>query len=211
MIASTQTLRTDAAEPAVPTRQPRLTARDTLDDALIERIAAGDRAAMNILYTRHSVRVYRFTLRFVDNEAVAEELVSEVFLEVWRNAQKFEGRSQVSTWLLALARHQSLSVLRRRSTQPLDNDAIALINDPTDTAEAIVDEKRTSSILRNCLAQLSPLHREIIDLVYYHERTISDAARIIGINQSTVKTRMFYARRRLGELLRAQGIATATA
>ena len=206
MLASAQTLQGEAAEPAVPISRPRLTARDTLDDALIERVAAGDRTAMNVLYTRHSVRVYRFILRFVDNEAVAEELVNAVFLDVWRNAGKFAGRSQISTWLLAVARYRALGTLRRRSTEPLDNDAVVLIEDPTDNAEAIVDKKKTSSILRNCLVQLSPLHREIIDLVYYHGKTIGDAAAIIGIKQSTVKTRMFYARRRLAELLRAQGI-----
>jgi RNA polymerase sigma-70 factor, ECF subfamily len=92
---------------------PRATAKDTLDEALIERIAGGDRGAMNVLYTRHVVRVYWFIMRFVGNEAVAEELVNEVFLEVWRNADKFEGRSQLSTWLLALARHQALGALRR--------------------------------------------------------------------------------------------------
>ncbi len=185
--------------------------RDTLDDALIERIAAGDRSSMTVLYARHSVRIYRFIMRFVANEAVAEELVNEVFLHVWRHAGKFEGRSLASTWLLALARHQALGALRRRSTETLDNDAIALIEDAADNAEAIVDKKEIGSILRNCLAQLSPLHREIVDLVYYHGATISGAAAIIGIKQSTVKTRMFYARRRLAELLRAQGIATATA
>jgi len=206
MIASAQTLQGEVAQPAVPSSRPRLTARDTLDDALIERIAASDRTAMNVLYTRHSVRVYRFILRFVDNEAVAEELVNAVFLDVWRNAGKFAGRSQVSTWLLAVARYRALGTLRRRSTESLDNDAVVLIEDPTDNAEAIVDKKKTSSILRNCLVQLSPLHREIIDLVYYHGKTIGDAAAIIGIKQSTVKTRMFYARRRLAELLRAQGI-----
>jgi RNA polymerase sigma-70 factor (ECF subfamily) len=211
MIASAQALRSEATQLALPTSRPRLTAGDTLDEALIERIAAGERAAMNILYTRHSVRVFRFILRFVDNEAAAEELVNGVFLDVWRNAGKFEHRSQVSTWLLALARHQALGTLRRRSTESLDNDAVALIEDPADNAEAIVDKKKTSSILRNCLAQLSPLHRETIDLVYYHGKTISDAAAIIGIKQSTVKTRMFYARRRLAELLRAQGIVAASA
>jgi RNA polymerase sigma-70 factor, ECF subfamily len=84
-----------------------------------------------------------------------------------------------------------------------------LIEAPAANAEASFDKKKTSSILFNCLAQLSPLHREIVDLAYYHEKPIAEVAAIIGINQSTVKTRMFYARKRLAELLRAQGIAAA--
>jgi DNA-directed RNA polymerase specialized sigma24 family protein len=63
-----------------------------------------------------------------------------------------------------------------------------------------------SEVLRDCLKQLSPAHREIIDLVYYHERTIDDVAEIIGVPQNTVKTRMFYARKRIGELLAARGL-----
>jgi len=185
--------------------------RDTLDDALIERIAAGDRSAVNVLYARHSVRIYRFILRIVGNEAVAEELANEVFLHVWRKAGMFEGRSQVSTWLLAVARHKALGALRSRSTEPLDRDAAGSIADPGEDPEAAHARRETGAILRDCLAQLSPLHRQIIDLVYYHGQTIGGVAQILDIPQSTVKTRMFYARRQLAELLRTRGIATAAA
>jgi RNA polymerase sigma-70 factor (ECF subfamily) len=165
---------------------------------------------MEILYARHSIGICRFILHLVQNEAVAEELASEVFLDVWRNASKFERRSQVSTWLLAIARHRALEMRRRRPTEPLDHDAAARIEDPADDAEAAVDRKRTNSILSACLAQLSPVHREIIDLIYYNGKTIGAAAAVIGINQNTVKTRLFYGRKRLGELLRGQGIVTAS-
>ena len=92
------------------------------DDVLIARIAGGDRLAMQVLFARHHVRVYRFMLRMVRNEATAEDLISEVFLEVWRNAGKFEGRSAVSTWMLSIARFKALSALRRRSEEELDDD-----------------------------------------------------------------------------------------
>src|SRR5262245_65727381 len=93
--------------------------RDTLDDALIGRIAAGDREAMNVLYVRHSLRVYHFILRFGPSDAVAEELVNEVFFDVWRTAGRFEGRSQVSTWLLAIASHKASAAGTSRSAAPL--------------------------------------------------------------------------------------------
>jgi len=161
--------------------------KDTLDEALISRIAAGDRAAMTVLYTRYSVRVHRFIMRLVGNHAVAEELVSEVFLDVWRTAGEFECRSQVSTWLLAVARYKALAALRRPSSEPLNTDAAELIEDPADSAEVIVDRIKRSAVLHSCLAQLSPAHREVIDLVYYHERTISDIATILGIAQKRSK------------------------
>jgi len=81
-----------------------LSATTVTDDVLIGRIAQGDRLAMQVLYGRHHVRVFRFGLRLVRDEQVAEDLITEVFLDVWRQAGKFEGRSAVSTWLLAITR-----------------------------------------------------------------------------------------------------------
>src|SRR5947208_12105334 len=84
------------------------------DDQLMSCIAVGDRMAMEALYARRHVQVYRFVLRMVHNAANAEDLTSEVFLDVWKNAGRFEGRSQVSTWILAIARHKAMSALRAR-------------------------------------------------------------------------------------------------
>ena len=178
----------------------------TSDEALIGRIAAGDKLAMQVLFARHHVRVYRFVLRLVRNQTLAEDLISEVFLDVWRQAGKFEARSTVSTWLLAIARFKALSSLRKRSEEELDEEAAAAIEDPGDDPEVAVQKKDKSEVLRKAIAQLSPEHREIIDLVYYHEKSIEEVAEIVGIPENTVKTRMFYARKRLSELLKAAGV-----
>jgi RNA polymerase sigma-70 factor, ECF subfamily len=186
------------------------TAERASDAELIERIAARDNFAMKVLYARHSARIFRFVLRFLASEAAAEDVVSEVYLDVWRKATQFEGRSQVSTWLLAIARNKAQEAMRRRSTEELDEDAVALIEDPADDPEIAIRKKEINSLLRQCLKQLSPAHREIIDLVYYHEKKIDEVAKIVGIAQNTVKTRMFYARKQLAGLLTAQRISTAT-
>jgi RNA polymerase sigma-70 factor (ECF subfamily) len=170
------------------------------------RIAGGDRLAMQVLFARHHVRVYRFLLRLVRNEATAEDLISEVFLDVWRQAGKFEGRSAVSTWLLAIARFKALSVLRRRPEHELNEDVAEAIEDTSDTPEVALQKKDKSGLLRECLGKLSSDHREIVDLVYYHEKSVEEVAEIVGIPEATVKTRMFYARKKLSELLKAQGI-----
>src|SRR6202023_2954922 len=104
----------------------------TADEVLIGRIASGDRLSMQVLFARHHVRVYRFVLRLVRDPALAEDLISEVFLEVWRQAGKFEARSAAATWLLAIARFKALSELRRRSDDELDDVAAAAIEDPAD-------------------------------------------------------------------------------
>jgi RNA polymerase sigma-70 factor, ECF subfamily len=179
---------------------------DLLDAALIRSIAAGDKHAMQILFARHNVRVFQFLLRFVGDKSAAEDLVSDVFLDVWRQASRFQARSQVSTWLLAIARNKAISALRRRSTEELDEDEAAAMEDPQDNPEVTLQNRQKTEILLNCPTQLSPAHREIIDLVYYHEKSIDEVAEIIGVPQNTVKTRMFYARKRIAELMIVQGI-----
>lgn len=178
----------------------------TSDEVLIQRIAKGDRLAMQVLFARHHVRVYRFVLRLVRNESTAEDLISEVFLDVWRQAGRFEGRAAVSTWLLAIARFKALSALRKKPDVELDDEMAETIEDHADDPEVAMQKKDTSKILRQCLTALSPEHREIVDLVYYHEKSVEEVAEIVGIPENTVKTRMFYARKKLAEHLKAAGI-----
>jgi len=180
--------------------------QSTSDEVLIGRVAGGDRLAMQVLFARHHVRVYRFVLRMVRNQATAEDLISEVFLDVWRQAGKFEGRSAVSTWLLSIARFKTLSALRRRPDEELDEEAAEQIEDTADDPEAALEKKDKAAILRQCLTALSADHREIIDLVYYHEKSVEEVAKIVDIPEATVKTRMFYARKKLSELLKERGI-----
>jgi RNA polymerase sigma-70 factor (ECF subfamily) len=186
--------------------EPTVNTQATSDDVLIGRIAGGDRLAMQVLYARHHVRVYRFVLRLVRNEAAAEDLISEVFLDVWRQANRFEGRSAVSTWLLSIARFKALSSLRKRSEDELDEEHAEAIEDESDDPEVAAQKRDKANIMRQCLTALSPEHREVIDLVYYHEKSVEEVASIIGIPEATVKTRMFYARKRLAELLKAAGV-----
>jgi RNA polymerase sigma-70 factor, ECF subfamily len=179
---------------------------ETTDEALVGLIANGDKRAMQVLYARHNVRVYRFIVRLTGNTTMAEDLVSEVFLDVWRQADAFEAKAQVSTWLLAIARYKALSALRRRSDVQLDDKVAATIPDTADDPEAIVYQKDRSSLVQKCLAQLSPAHREVIDLVYYHEKSVDEVAKITGVPAATVKTRMFYARNKMQELLKQSGV-----
>jgi RNA polymerase sigma-70 factor (ECF subfamily) len=178
-------------------------AEETSSDViLVNRIAAGDKLAMHALFARHRTSIYRWLLRFVRSEALAEDLLSEVFLDVWRQADRFEGRSSVSTWLMSIARYKALSARRVRTEDELTKEIEAAVADPSDDPEAALQEKDRGELLRQALTHLSREHREIIDLVYYHERSIAECAEIVGIPAATVKTRMFYARRKLAELVR---------
>jgi RNA polymerase sigma-70 factor (ECF subfamily) len=190
----------------IASTQAKISVPETTDEALIAAIADGDKRAMQVLYARHNVRVFRFIVRLTGNTSTAEDLVSEVFLDVWRQADAFEAKCQVSTWLLAIARYKALSSLRRRSEEQLDDKVAATIEDTSDNPETIVYHKDRSALVQKCLMQLSPAHREVIDLVYYHEKSVEEVAKIVGVPAATVKTRMFYARNKLQELLKQSGM-----
>jgi len=179
---------------------------ESSDEDLVKRIAAGDRQAMQVLYTRHSTRVFRFLQRMVRSETKAEDLMSDVFLDVWQQAGRFEGRASVTTWVLSIARFKALSSFRQKQHEELDADAEAAIEDDADNPEIILQKTGKANALQRCLMELPATHREVIDLVYYHERSVEETSTILGIPENTVKTRMFHARKRLSELLKQAGI-----
>ncbi len=177
------------------------------DAILLDRIAEGDALAMRIFFTRHNVRVHRFVFRLVGDESLAEDLVSDVFVDVWRNADRFKGDSRVTTWILAIARFKAISSLRRRKYDQLDEADAAAIPDLADDPEIIVEKKDRIAILRGCMSHLSRAHREVIELAYYQDKSVSEVAELIGVPANTVKTRMFHARKRISELLQQAEIS----
>src|SRR6266699_1357542 len=167
------------------------------DDQLVARIAKADTVALEALYMRHHTRVFRFIARIVRDEAVAEELANEVFVDIWRNARSYEGRSSATTWLLSIARNRAVSALRKRREEPWDNEKATTLRDDADDSEVTVQKTDKSRLLRRCIDALPTEYREIVDLVYYHELSVSEVGSVLRIPEGTVKTRLFNARKRL--------------
>ncbi|TGQ40732.1 sigma-70 family RNA polymerase sigma factor [Mesorhizobium sp. M00.F.Ca.ET.216.01.1.1] len=182
-----------------------MTAATETDRALVDRVAKGDRAAVRLLFMRHHARVYRFVARQTGSEMMADDIANEVFLELWRQAPGFEGRSEVSTWLLGIARFKALSVLRKRKEEWIDDDDAAQIVDGADTPEVVIMKEDKGAALRRFVDALPEEHRTVIDLAYYHQQSVTEIGEVLGIPVATVKTRMFYARKKLGEALKAAG------
>jgi RNA polymerase sigma-70 factor, ECF subfamily len=181
------------------------------DEVLVGEIGNGDQGAMRVLFGRYQTRIYRFILRMVRDRALAEDLLSEVFLDAWRRAHLFAGRSAVSTWLIGIARHKALTALRARRMEQLD-DAVALrIPDPSPDPEGQLAAQDRATLVRRSLDALTPEHREIIELVYEQEKSINEIAELLRISPNTVKTRMFYARKRLAALVAAGDVERACA
>lgn len=175
------------------------------DRELVERVAGGDRAAVRLLFMRHHARVYRFAARQTGSELMADDIANEVFLELWRQAPAFQGRSEVSTWLLGIARFKALSALRKRKEEAIDEDEAAAIPDTGDTPEVAVMKDDKATALKRMVNALPEEHRTVIDLAYYHAKSVAEIAEVLQIPVATVKTRMFYARKKLGEALQAAG------
>lgn len=179
---------------------------DGQDRELIQRIADGEELALRALFARHSTRTFRYVLGLVRDAAVAEEVTNEAFLEVWRHAGGYRGGSAVSTWLIAIARNKALSHLRKRHDDPLGEGVAEAQPDPADNPEVTAAKRSKAAAMRECMERLSAAHREVLDLVYYHEKSVAETSEILGIPENTVKTRMFHARKQLSELLRKAGI-----
>jgi RNA polymerase sigma-70 factor, ECF subfamily len=176
------------------------------DDQLIMRVASADTVALEALFTRHQTRIFRFIARIVRDETAAEELTNEVFVDVWRHASGYAARSSVTTWLLSIAHNRAVSALRKRREEPSDDKRAATLRDDADDPEVVVQKADKSRLLRQCIDALPAEYREIVDLVYYHELSVSEAAAVVNIPEGTVKTRMFNARKRLSELLKEAGV-----
>ena len=181
------------------------------DELLLQHVAEGDKAAMHIMVARHRARVFHFIRRMVRNSAIADDLVSQVFLDVWRTANKFEHRARVSTWLLSITRLKALSSLRKQAYESIDpDDDVAEIVDSADTPDVAFDRKTTNAILRACINRLSPAQRELIDLFYYRDKSAAEASEIIGVRYATAKSRLFYARKQLARMLVNAGFTLAS-
>src|SRR5947207_15001793 len=126
------------------------------DQILVQKIAAGSKPAMQALFARHRTYIYRWLLRFVSDETLAEDLLSEVFLDVWRQAGRFQCRSSVSTWLVSIARHKALSARRRRTERAEWYETIeAPIADAGHDREVALQERYRGELVGRPLMRLT--------------------------------------------------------
>src|SRR5207248_5259162 len=113
--------------------------------------------------------------------SLAEDVVSEVFLDVWHGAHKFRGSSRVSTWLFAIARNKEMSARRYQPQFVADDDIAVPLVLPAADVEADITQSSRRALIRKCLMKLPPVQREVLDLVYYHEKPLAEVAVIVGI------------------------------
>ena len=164
------------------------------------RIAAGELRALEDLYRAYHPRLQRFLGRMTHQPGLVDEALNDTFLVVWHRADSYNGLSKVSTWIFGIAYRKGLKALQRFD-EPQPDEAQETRAEPGDGPEQQLASSQLQRDLHRALAELSPEHRAVVDLTYFHGLGYREIADIADCPVDTVKTRMFYARRRLRALL----------
>jgi RNA polymerase sigma-70 factor, ECF subfamily len=180
---------------------------DASEPDLLEAVAAGDLASFELLYRLYDTRVFHYVRTFVRDHTVAEEIVGDVMLAVWRGAGTFSRTARVSTWIFGIARHKALDALRRSSRHQRDTALDEAIDLPH-TGESPDDgahRRQVVMLTQHALTQLSVDHQEILRLVFHEELPYEEIATLLSIPINTVKTRVYYAKQHLKQQLERLG------
>jgi RNA polymerase sigma-70 factor, ECF subfamily len=177
-------------------------AADAPDAELMAAVAGGDRGEpLRILYRRYAGRVYGLGMQLLGDRGLAEELVQETFVRVWRNAARYDqDRGSVPTFLFTIARRLAVDLWRRPSSRLAEAEA-----------EGPPDDDRVDALLarlevREAMQSLTPAHREVLELSYHRQLKQAEIAERLGIPIGTVKTRTYHALRSLKAALQERGI-----
>ncbi len=176
---------------------------DTSDHDLLAAVAHGDRSAFERLYHSYEKRVYQYVQTLVSDASMAEEVVGDTMLAVWRGAGSFACTSRVSTWIFGIARHKAFDAIRRsgRRQREVELDGAIDLPHPHDRPDEDVLRRQLATLTQRAMAALTREHREILRLVFYEEQPYEEISALLGIPTNTVKTRVYYAKQRLKEQL----------
>ncbi|GEM_PF-224082 len=177
--------------------------RAQADRLLIQRIGAGDRQALTTLYTRYGQALLRYLLRLTPDHGLAEEIVQDTLLAVWRSAASYEGRSSPLTWLIGVARRQAHNTLRQRGLSLIEDKTLETITAPAvqaDPAEIALANVARDELMA-AINRLAPIHREALTLAFVHGLTYQEMAEALETPVGTIKSRLYHARQALRALL----------
>jgi RNA polymerase sigma-70 factor, ECF subfamily len=174
------------------------------DDIILCRVADKDETAFSELYQRYSKPLYNYLHHLIYEEAIAEDLLQEVFLAVWEGARRYRGQAKVKTWIYQIAHYKAVSWLRRNG-HPFQSIYSKDVVSGENLEAELVESMRRKQI-QSALNRLSLDHREVVELAFFHDMSYVDIAKVMSCPIGTVKSRMSYARKHLNQILRESGI-----
>jgi RNA polymerase sigma-70 factor (ECF subfamily) len=182
-----------------------MAAKPFVDDAqLIRRIGRGDRQALSELYARYQRALFAYLLQLTPDYGLAEELLQDTLVAIWKSAHSFEGRSSVLTWLIGIARRQAHNTLRQQHVALTDLSAAEAMPAPDLEPEAVALAGVERAELTEAFRRLAPVHREVLLLTFVQELSYQETATILDVPVGTVKSRLSNARRALRAILDAK-------
>jgi RNA polymerase sigma-70 factor (ECF subfamily) len=184
--------------------------RGLRDDQLVGLVAEKDADALEALYDRYGRAAYSLARRILTDGTLAQDVVQEVFLSLWRDARRFDaGRGTVATYLLSMTHHRAVDAVRREENLRrwrTSDEALELEPDPkANSVEDEVESAERRAEVRAALAVLPPAQREALLLAYFGGYTQREVAALVGVPLGTVKTRMAAGMRKLKEALQDAG------
>lgn len=171
------------------------------DDSLIQSVVARDQQAFKVIYHRYYQGLYRFISRITGQYGSTEEAVNDAMYVVWDKAAKFRRGTRLSTWIFGIAYNKALKSLERGRRYQDPKYRESLDEEHTLDPDARYERLETENWLLEGMSQLSPQHRATLELTYYYGMSCREVADVMNCNESTVKTRMFYARRKMRAIL----------
>lgn len=169
---------------------------------LLRRVAAKERDALRTLYERHADSIAAFAKNWLGDPLEASDILHETMLEVWRSAEKFQGRSSAKTWIFSIARNKSIDRNRKSSrsiVQEIDPD----ISDEAPDPQTITERFQDAGKVRACIEKLNALHKAVIHLAFYEDLTYAEIATMEKRPVGTIKTRIMHAKKLLMHCLSA--------
>lgn len=178
----------------------------TDDIELLNGIKNKDMTSMEAFYRLHENTIYRFSLKKLRNEFDASDIVNTVMLEVWNTAHRFEGRSKVTTWLIGIANHRIIDLIRKRKKDEVDIDEASNISDDSVDMQKVVEISQTRRFIDFCLEKLSGDHKQVLQLLFFNEASYDEISEALGCPVGTIKSRLHHAKTLLKKCLEKRAL-----
>ncbi len=159
-------------------------------------MAASDRDAFAAFYKALEKPVFRFIVSKMNDPHEAADIHHDVFMDIWRSAGRFEGRSTVKTWVFGIAYRKTMDHFRKHKRVDLTDEIDERVDDSPDAATCLASAQEAEH-LRHCLDQLKPQHRAAVELAFYQDMTYGEIASVAEVPEGTIKTRVFHAKKLL--------------
>lgn len=170
---------------------------------IIEKISAGDKSAFSELYQLLERPLYKFIHLKLNDPHQSADILHDVFIEVWKGAKRFEGRSTVKTWIFSIAYRKIMDVYRKKNRIETMAEVPEVV-DESPQPEELHHNTQRSAILRYCLDKLKQDHRTAIELAFFEDLGYREISEIVGAPEGTVKTRVYHAKSNLMNCLSKQ-------